>query len=93
MTLDGHLHLGGGGTVAVAVNLPTVSTNITLTFGSGALTLSWPANYTGWELQSNAVAVANTNYWFPVLNSTSTNQVTIPVSVRLTNVFYRLHHP
>ena len=84
---------GASGTVAVAVNLPTVSTNITLTFGSGALTLSWPANYTGWELQSNAVAVANTNYWFPVLNSTSTNQVTIPVSVRLTNVFYRLHHP
>jgi autotransporter-associated beta strand protein len=79
--------------LAQVVNLPAAPTTMTNSFNGTALTLSWPANYIGWELQSNAVDVSNPSYWLPVLNSSNVTQVVIPVSLQQTNVFYRLHHP
>jgi fibronectin-binding autotransporter adhesin len=78
-------------TVAQGVNL--TPTNITLNFNGNALDLSWPADHTGWTLQTNAGNVLNTNSWFPYPNSSTTNHVVIPVNRGQGNVFFRLHYP
>ena len=90
--------IGGTNVTAIfTVNnlLPATGTNITFTpvTGGNSFTLSWPAEYIGWQLQSNAVDVSLTNYWFLVPGSTNTNSVTIIISPSLTNVFYRMHLP
>ena len=74
---------------------PATGTNITFTpiTGGNTFDLTWPAEYIGWQLQSNAVDVSLTNYWFLVPGSTNTNKVTITISPSLTNVFYRMQHP
>ena len=81
--------------VSAAPPYPATGTNINFTPISGGNTfdLTWPAEYIGWQLQSNAVDVSLTNYWFLVPDSTNTNSVTIIISPSLTNVFYRMQHP
>ena len=80
--------------VNAAQTLPATGTNITFEPVSGnTFKLAWPTNYIGWQLQSNAVDVTLTNYWFLVPGSTNTNSVTIMISPALTNVFYRMQHP
>lgn len=68
----------------------TSPTNIAVSSSNGQLTFSWPADHTGWQLQSNSVGLETTNAWFPVSGSTSTNQITITPDPSRTNVFYRL---
>lgn len=68
----------------------TSSTNIAVSSSNGQLTFSWPADHTGWQLQSNSVGLQATNAWFPVSGSTSTNQITITPDPNRANVFYRL---
>jgi len=71
-------------------------TNITFQVGSGNLTLSWPADHTGWTLQSNALDLGNASDWFdypPSTGSRDVNQVVIPLSSANTNVFFRLKLP
>ena len=65
-------------------------TNIVVSSSSHQITFSWPADHTGWQLQSNSVGVQATNAWFPVSGSTLTNQITITPNTNQTNVFYRL---
>jgi len=80
--------------VNAAQTLPATGTNITFEPVSGnTFKLAWPTNYIGWQLQSNAMDVTLTNYWFLVPGSTNTNSVTIMISPALTNVFYRMQHP
>jgi autotransporter-associated beta strand protein len=69
----------------------TTPTNITAVYSGNTLQLSWPTGQTGWELQTNAVDVTKTNYWFVYPGSTGTNQVTVTVDLAKPNVFYRLH--
>jgi hypothetical protein len=56
------------------------------------LTLSWPASYAGWILQSNSIGVTTTN-WFPVAGSAGTNLVQMTIQPGQSNVFYRLSPP
>ncbi len=65
-------------------------TNIVYSYSNNQLTLSWPPDHTGWQLESNSVGVQVTNAWFPVSGSTSTNQITITPDKSRTNVYYRL---
>lgn len=74
-----------------AAPVDTTPTNITVVFSGNTLQLSWPLDHTGWELQTNAVDIAKTNFWFSFPGSTSTNQVTLTIEPAKTNVFYRLH--
>jgi hypothetical protein len=69
------------------------ATNIVYSLTGNQLTFSWPADHTGWQLQSNSVGLAFPNDWFTVAGSTTTNQITITTDVTLTNVFYRLFLP
>jgi hypothetical protein len=72
---------------------PVISpTNITVSVAANQLTLSWPANYTGWLLQSNSTGLTTTN-WSPVSGSGNTNRVQITIQPGQGNVFYRLALP
>ena len=68
----------------------TTSTNIVTSFSGGQLTLSWPADHTGWTLQSETNL--NTGTWQDVAGSATTNEVNITVSPAKPTVFYRLKY-
>lgn len=81
------------GTIQVLTGASPVSsspTNITVAFAGNTLDLSWPADHTGWTLQTNSVGLASTNSWFPMAGSTATNHVLFTVDPTRPNVFYRL---
>ena len=69
------------------------------TLGSSAsgptLTLSWPADHTGFNLQTqtNALSTGLGSTWFTVPGSFSTNTVIITVDPLNPTVFYRLVYP
>lgn len=62
--------------------------------GANQLTLSWPTNL-GWTLQAqtNPPGIGLTTNWVNVANSSTTNQVTFPISSTNGSVFYRLILP
>ena len=68
------------------------STNITFSASGGTLTLSWPADHTGWTLQSqtNAPGGGLSANWFDVVGSTSSNTFSLPISNTNGSVFFRL---
>ena len=85
-------------TVTNAGTVNTTPTNIVATVSGTNLTLSWPADHTGWRLltQTNNLAQGisrNTNDWGTVANSASTNLVTIPIDPAKPTEFYRLIYP
>ena len=65
-------------------------TNLVVSSSNHQITFSWPADHTGWQLQSNSVGLLATNAWFPVSGSSLTNQFTITPGTNQANVFYRL---
>ena len=58
------------------------------------LQLNWPADYTGWKLQSqtNSLDVGLSTNWFDVANSAETNQMFQPLTTNGA-VFFRLAYP
>jgi autotransporter-associated beta strand protein len=89
LTVDGTIKI-----VSVASDTPAP---ITFTKTATQLQLSWPADHTGWRLQSqtNALSVGlkTTNLWFDVPGSALTNQITVPLVKTNPTVFYRLIYP
>lgn len=83
------------GTIQVLPGVNTNPTNITFSVSGGSLSLSWPADHTGWTLQSqtNSLNVGLRTNWVNVVGSATTNQVTIPVSATNGSVFFRLVYP
>lgn len=81
------------GTLAVLGSLVnTNATSLTNTFSGGSLKLSWPADHIGWHLQAqtNSLGAGLGTNWVDVANTSTTNQVTIPVSPANGSVFFRL---
>jgi hypothetical protein len=78
---------------AAAVSLQ--ATNLEFSVIGNQLSLSWPANHTGWTLQAqtNSLAVGISSNWVNVAGSTLTNQMTIPINFNNGSVFYRLIYP
>ena len=91
LSSDGSITLVSGGTSGVNTN----PTNIVFTASSGTLTLSWPADHTGWrlEVQTNPVTTGLNTNWFTVPNSTTVNSVSIPMDPTQGSIFYRLIYP
>ncbi len=92
-SLESYIATGYNLTIGPAVN--TTPTNIVASLTGGQLTLSWPANHIGWRLQAQtntAPAGIGTN-WVTVPNSSSTNQVVIPVNPTNGSVFFRMIYP
>jgi hypothetical protein len=73
----------------------SVATNLTLSSESGTLTISWPADHTGWKLQTqtNTSGAGLGTNWVDLGNDTQTNQTTILVTSTNGSVFFRLAHP
>ena len=75
--------------------LATNPTNIMYHVASNNLTISWPSDHIGWQLQvqtDNLAQGLGTN-WFDIVGSTTTNQWPIPVNPNDGSVFYRLASP
>ena len=87
LAVNGTLVLTTG---ASSVNLQP--TNMVFSAGGGKLNLSWPANQTGWTLQSNSVNVASNQFWFAYPGSTSVSSESIPINTN-GSVYFRLYHP
>jgi hypothetical protein len=76
----------------------TVATNPASIFyrsGNGNLTLSWPADHTGWRLQAqtNNLARGFGKNWFDVPGSAGTNTMSLPMDLRDGSALYRLIYP
>ena len=76
---------------------PTSPTPTQLGFAAlvNQLQLSWPADHTGWQLQSqtNSLAAGLGTNWVSVAGSAQTNQMTMPMSATNGAVFFRLVGP
>jgi hypothetical protein len=85
-------NLAVNGSISVVPSEATNPTNITATVSGNQLTLSWPADHTGWYLQSQTNTLGNglgTN-WVDVAGSSATNKVIIQVNPANAAVFYRM---
>jgi hypothetical protein len=73
----------------------TSPTPIGFSLSGNQLTLSWPANHTGWQLQSETDSVSvgiitNSANWVNVAGSTITNKIITAINPGNGCVFYRL---
>jgi alpha-N-arabinofuranosidase len=88
---------GEGANSTEASARPTSSEPTQLSFGTAGnqLQLNWPADHTGWQLQSqtNSLAVGLSTNWVNVTGSAQTNQVTVPLGTTSGAVFFRLVRP
>jgi len=92
LDVDGSITLVSGG--ASPVN--TTPANLAFQVSGGQITLSWPADHTGWRLQAqtNAPGVGlNSTNWYDVVGASSTDTVTIPINPTNGPVFYRMIYP
>ncbi len=80
---------------AVSSGVNTNPTNIVYSLTDNVLTLSWPADHTGWQLQmqTDSLSVGINTNWVNVAGSTSTNRVVVPINPANGSVFYRLVYP
>jgi hypothetical protein len=93
--------LGSGGESANSVQVsatpaPSLSpVNLLVQNSSGQLTVSWPADHTGWrlEIQTNSLATGIGNNWITMPDSIGTNQISIPIVDTNPAVFLRLTYP
>jgi len=90
--------LGVDGTIKVTAGASNTPTNIAWSVSSGNLTLSWPLDHLGWTLlvqTNNLAGGVSTNHadWAPVVGSTTTNEVVIPLDTSKRTEFYRLAYP
>jgi autotransporter-associated beta strand protein len=87
------MYIAGTGALRVTP-IPISPTNIVFSLSGGSLVLSWPSNYVGWILQTNAAGITASGNWYDVSGSQSTNQFVVPaVNSSATNEFFRLRHP
>lgn len=86
LTVDGTVRVASATTTPVTL-VPVVS--------DGQMTLSWPLDQIGWELQmqTNPLSIGISDNWVPVPGSTVTNSVTLPISAAAEAVFFRLVFP
>lgn len=79
----------------IAPTVNTTPTNIVSSISGNQLTLTWPADHIGWELQvqtNNLSGGIGTN-WVDVSGSTTTDQITTTMNPTNGCVFYRLVYP
>jgi autotransporter-associated beta strand protein len=86
------------GILSVIATVNPNPTNITVSVSGNVLTLSWPPDHTGWQLQAQTNSLSaglNTaaGAWFNVPGSTSVNTVNITMDPAKGTVFYRLVLP
>ncbi|HTV41627.1 MAG TPA: LamG-like jellyroll fold domain-containing protein [Candidatus Sulfotelmatobacter sp.] len=82
-------------TLSVTNNVNANPTNILFGESNNQLTLSWPSDHTGWQLQAqtNSLSEGISNNWSDVVGSATTNEIVIPINLTNGTVFYRLVYP
>jgi autotransporter-associated beta strand protein len=87
--------LATDGTLRVAFVVSTTPVTITNTVSGNLLTLSWPADHTGWRLQAqtNPISLGLGVNWLDVPDSTNASQMTFTLDPAAGSVFYRLRYP
>ena len=85
-------YFGSSTTLSVGGGVNTTPTNIVTKVSGNQLTLSWPADHTGWTLQAqtNSLGKGLSTNWNNVAGSTLTNQMTFPINPANPTVFYRM---
>ena len=80
------------GSIAVAstVTVNTNITSVTMSTTGNVLTLSWPADHTGWTLQQQTNGVSG--IWQDVAGSANINSTNIPIDPTIPSIFYRLKY-
>jgi len=80
---------------AITSTVSTTPTSLLVSVTGNQLTLSWPADHTGWSLQvqTNNLATGLSGGWYDVAGSTSVDHVVIPINPTNGCVFYRLVYP
>jgi hypothetical protein len=83
------------GTLNIIATVNRNPTNIGFSVSGNQLTLSWPADHTGWELeiQTNSLSVGINTNWVPDPASTTVDSIAIPINLANGTVFYRLVYP
>jgi autotransporter-associated beta strand protein len=83
------------GVLSLVSLLNTTPTNITSVVSGNTLTLSWPTDHQGWQLQAqtNNMGVGLTTHWATVPGSASTNRVLMSLDPTKGSIFYRLVYP
>ncbi len=69
------------------------STNLTASLDAGNLTLTWPADHTGWRLQSRPTITSGGAGWSDVIGSRQTNVWSVPITQSSSGAFFRLVWP
>jgi hypothetical protein len=82
------------GTVVIASLVNTISTNLNYSVSGNVMTLSWPADHTGWtlQMQTNNLSLGLGTNWVDVAGSTTINSTNITVDPAKPTVFYRLKY-
>jgi hypothetical protein len=89
-------HLAATNSFSVIVVPNTIATNLTMLNSGGTnLTLSWPADHTGWrlEIQTNTLAQGLGTNWVAITSSVATNRVVVPITPTNGAVFLRMIYP
>jgi fibronectin-binding autotransporter adhesin len=83
------------GIVSIVATVNTAPTNITTVVSGNLLTLSWPADHTGWRLQvqTNSLATGLGTNWVDVAGATTVNSVNATINPANGTVFYRMVYP
>ena len=88
---------GEGADSAVVSARPTsqVPTQLSIVLAGNQIQLNWPADHTGWQLQSqtNSLSAGLGTGWGDVPGSSETNQVMVPLDSANGAVFFRLALP
>jgi autotransporter-associated beta strand protein len=87
--------LATDGTLRVSSTVSTVPIAMTHACSGRLLTLSWPADHTGWRLQAqtNFSSIGLSTNWVDVDNSTGMHQMSFTLDTAAGSVFYRLVYP
>jgi autotransporter-associated beta strand protein len=88
-------NLALNGSITVIPATATNPTNITAVVQGNQLILSWPADHTGWTLQTqtNSLAVGLTTNWVRIPGSSANNSYTNTINPTNGTVFYRMVYP
>jgi hypothetical protein len=87
--------LGSKYAITYPPEVPTTPTNLTYSVSGNTLTLSWPANYLGWILQSqtNALSTGLSGTWFDWPGSAAVTTTNLTINPADPTVFFRLRNP
>jgi hypothetical protein len=93
VTWTNKLELDGSIAVVSAPPMSSHPTNLTYTIHGSILTLSWPEDYRGWILQSNAASLTMTSAWHDCPGTETLTNLNISPIKATTNMFFRLLRP